>query len=279
MRCLAHHTLISKQIINPMLTPSMSSSGLKKTLRLLVKNGVIDRRLAHGKAFFEIAQDLPGRTKAADLIGCASDDLFRPKIRTGELLHHELCEYWIWTIRRLFPLATIIRADEIDGSELAQEILLADKGECEVFPDFLLHFPTSEHNRWTTVAFEIERTRKSNQRIIRKIKKYTCEARLDGVVYICDSARLSETIRLLYLKANQKRSQRIGHYSDFFFMLSNAIEPNMNPLDCMFNACGQPVYLDRWIMQLLTTKLAFRRPHEFADVLRGDQLNPDSAAL
>jgi hypothetical protein len=117
------------------------------------------------------------------------------------------------------------------------------------------------------IAFEIERTRKSDKRVLNKLKKYATATKIDGLVYICDSARLAETVRRLYEQTLSKNRLRIGHYSDFFFLFSNAIVPEVEPLKNIFNARGERIDLFDWVVRLLLHERSFRRPHHFADLV------------
>jgi hypothetical protein len=274
LKYVTDHTLVSKQVIKPVLKPKMSNAGLKKTMGLLVKKGILDTRKAHGKTFYEIGQDIETRTKAARLLGCHPDDLKKPKIRTQDLLHHEICEFWIWTIRHHFHEAIIIRDYEMDNSEVAKDILLNLGDSQEVYPDFLVIFPRTDLYARNAIAFEIERTRKSDDRILRKLKKYAVGTCIDGLVYICDSARLSETIRQLWEKSQHDSWRRIGHYSDFFFLFSDVTVPEDEPLEYIYNVKGNALDFRNWVVRLLGSKHTLRRNHLFADLVQGGQQNP-----
>jgi hypothetical protein len=178
-------------------------------------------------------------------------------------MHNQWCEYWALLIKRQFPQAEIVREHTINSHEIAKRILQLQQRDFDLMPDFLLIFPKTETNEATHIAFEIERTRKSDERILRKFKKYLNGTKTDGLIYICDSGRLSETIRLLYQTKLLASSHRVKHYGDHFFLFSDSLDGGGPSLPRLFNSNATTVSFHNWCGYLLSTKWTKRRDENF----------------
>ncbi len=265
LELLKVHGPLSIELIFRMLSPSMKKKKLRRCLASLRANGTIECRwVSQTKIFYQLSQALPNRNRTAELLKCAPDELHQPTLSRQDWIHNEWSEYWIKLLCSLFPEADVIRERDISNSATAKRILLVNDFEFELLPDFMLLFPKSESGAPTAIAVEIERTRKSNSRIIQKLGKYANKTQIDGLIYVCDSGRLSETIRTLYSDKWSDNAFRIKHYSDSFFLFSDAINSCDEPLDRIFNAKAEKVSIVDWCGQLRKTKPTLRRNAHFA---------------
>lgn len=215
--------------------------------------------------FYQLNQARPSRMKVSTVLHCDESETTRRLLRRQDWFHNQWCEFWSLLIKRSFPHAEIIREHDIEGHLTAKSILQQGSSDLELMPDFLAIFPGSESQQKLNLAFEIERTRKSDARILKKLKTYIYETHIDGLIYVCDSGRLSETIRLLYQqKANEKSHKKSG-YVDNFFLFSDSMTAGKNPLSSLYNAAGEPTDLANWIGKLRSTKQTLRRDAHFKD--------------
>lgn len=258
------HGQLTARTLNKMISPQMSHKKLVRALDRLLDKGVIDKRGSDfPRPYYFLSQAAPARTECASILNCEPDQLIQPLLKRKDWYHQELCEYWIFQLKKLFPQAEVVRDREILKHEMASNIMFTDRDGFDLFPDFLLIFPRVRREETVAVAVEIERTRKSNERLMRKLRSYMNATRVDGLLYVCDSGRLSDTIRMLYEKQTERKAIRSSHYSEYYFLFSDSIDTAVNPLERIFSANGKRVNLDEWIIPLLDNKWTLRRPAMF----------------
>lgn len=241
----------------------MREKKLRRALDRLREKRLIECRRSD-RTYYFISQAPRARSECSQLIGGMPDDFLQPLLKRSDWHHQELCEYWKFKLQQVFPTSIIVRDREIFSHNLGSRIMMADREGYDLFPDLLLVMPNECDERTVSVAVEIERTRKSNKRLIRKLKVYSTQTHVDGLLYICDSGRLADTIRQLYDQRTQAGYHRGRHYSEFYFLFSDAIETADEPLSRIFSARGQRVVLDQWMRTLLDTKWTLRRNEMFA---------------
>lgn len=265
LRLLGDHSPITMEMLRMMIEPPPPKKSLRKTVGVLRKAGLVDMLVGDGQTFFyQLHQSLPNRTRAASKFADDKPIPQRRLLRKQEWVHNQWCEYWALTIKRAFPKAQIVREHDANSDQIASNILLHDGTDLDLTPDLLLLFPTEKADQHkVSVALEIERTRKTDARIQRKLKKYIYETHLDGLIYICDSGRLSETIRLFYQQKTLERAHKKCGYADNFFLFSDAMSAASNPLATFYTASGKEAALDRWIHTLRATKPTLRRDINF----------------
>ena len=170
------------------LVTKIPKKDLRQSIGILKRNGLVDMLVGGESLFFyQINQSKTAREAAAMVTGAEASELIRPLLRRQDRYHDQWCEYWAWQLRRAFPTVDIVREYQINSNEIASKVLLLKQVDYELMPDFLMFLPASNGGR-VTIAFEIERTRKSDKRLLRKFKRYMEETRIDGLIYVCDSA-------------------------------------------------------------------------------------------
>ncbi len=245
------------------LVTEIPKKDLRQAFGLLKKRGLVDMLVGGERLFFyQLNQSLRAREEAARMIGCGSSELSRPLLRRQDRYHDQWCEFWSWHLRRAFPKVEIVREFQINSTEIAANVLQLKQVDYELMPDFLMFLP-SENGGRVTIAFEIERTRKSEKRLLRKFKRYMEETRVDGLVYVCDSGRLSETIRTLYETKLLDHSMRVRHYAENFFLFSDSLTGGTRPLESFFNSNAQPTSITSWCRTLCSTSRNARRDANF----------------
>lgn len=264
LQLIRDHGPVSIDILQRMAQPQMSKKNIRKSLGILRQKNLIELlNLNSQTTYYQIAQSEISRKQVAEILQCRADEITRPLLRKQDWLHNQWSEYWIFLIKRLIPEAEIVRERTIGCNEIAKRILRLKERDFDLMPDFLLMLPKEASCEPTYIAFEIERTRKSNERIMRKFKKYMEGTKIDGLIYICDSGRLSETIRMLYQSKLVTQSKRIKHYADHFFLFSDSMDGGGLNLNRLFNAKAESVSFVDWCVQLRTTKWTLRRDTQF----------------
>lgn len=264
LQIVKDHGPLSIDILHRMIEPEMSKKNIRKSLQLLRNKNLIEAAQSTKHAtFYMISQSFVSRTKSAEILKCHPEEIKQPLLRKQDWFHNQWCEYWILIMTKQFPNARIIRENSIGSHEIAMNLLQINEHDLDLRPDFLLLLPQTESKISTCIAFEIERTRKSERRLIRKFKKYLDGTHIDGLIYICDSGRLSETIRLLYQSKLVANSQRLKRFGENFFLFSDSLDGGGPQLSRLFNNCGKLTSFENWCGYLSTTKWTQRRDEAF----------------
>lgn len=264
LNLLKEHGPVSIELLHRMTEPPAPKTNLRQSLSILKKKGLVSSTSLDAQTtFYHLSQARSDRVATARLLQIDSNSLIQPLLRKQDWIHNQWCEYWIHLMTRIFPDAAIVREQSIQEHDLAKRVLQLQERDFDLMPDFLLSFPKTETTEATHIAFEIERTRKSDKRLMQKFRKYLNRTRIDGLIYICDSGRLSETIRVLYETRLVAQAHRIKHYADHFFLFSDSVVGGGPSLDRLMNAQGQPVQIQHWCQLLRTTKWTQRRDAEF----------------
>jgi hypothetical protein len=264
LRLVKDHGPVSIDMLQRMLESQVSKKNIRKSLGVLRGKNLIESVSTNSQStFYLISQSFASRRQSADLLECDPESIKSPLLRRQDWMHNQWCEYWALLIKRQFPMAEIVREHNIGSHEVAKHILQLQQRDFDLMPDFLLIFPKTETTEEIHIAFEIERTRKSDERILRKFRKYLNGTKIDGLIYICDSGRLSETIRLLYQTKLMAQAHRVKHYGDHFFLFSDSLDGGGPSLPRLFNSNANTVSFHNWCGNLLSTKWTKRRDESF----------------
>lgn len=258
LRVLLEHGALSSRGMREIIVPTISERALQYATKRLRDHKFIIRRMDYLPEnvgyFFQLSQRKKYREQVSQLLGVTAESLWKPKIRNQELFHSEECAIWKHRLKQMFPNAQLIRDIDIPADPRMDRVLLPLKRKFRLLPDLILRLPKLNGNGDINVAIEIEKTRKSNRRLLIKFNKLASGTRLDGVIYINDNDALAETLRKVYCANTLKSAPRISHYGNNFMLFSNgqyatgATEPKM------FNAALQNVSLREWIHFLVSTE-------------------------
>lgn len=263
---LKDHGPVSIDLLHRMTDPPSPKANLRQSLSILRKKGFINAvSIDTQTTFYHLSPFKNDKEIVAHILDIDTSSLNQSLLRKQDWIHNQWSEYWIHVISRIFPEAKIVREKSIAANETAKRILKLRQRDFDLMPDFLVSFPKNQNQEAVHIAFEIERTRKSNQRILRKLKKYLNGTILDGLIYICDSCSLSETIRMLYETKLIEQAHRIKHYANNFFLFSDSFVGGGPKLDRLLNAKTEQVEIEKWIMLLRKTKWTLRRDAEFVE--------------
>ncbi|RYZ93292.1 MAG: hypothetical protein EOP06_01450 [Proteobacteria bacterium] len=239
---------VTIDVLHECIKPTISKKNLRQALGILRRKGEVDMMIGgHNLFYYQLSQALPVREKLAQKLKCDAGELIEPLLRRQDWFHNQWSRLWEKVIQTRFPSAVIVREYVVGSNHLAQEVLLIEKEDIDCRPEFLVFFPKTKTTRSVSIAFEIERTRKSERRLKKKFDKYMNATRLDGVIYICDSGRLSETLRMIYQKSLIEKAFRIGHYGKHFFLFSDCLSAGPGAFERLFIAEGTRVSLAPWI--------------------------------
>ena len=225
LELLKLHGPLSFRGLKIMIEPKMQDRRLHDAIARIHRNGLIEKRQERvfrgAGVFYQISQHKNSESKLVEILKCTPSDLKQPYFRTRELMHTEACALWAYWLKRWYPGATIIRDYRFYAEPKAREIMLTEQNDFELRPDILMILNRNAAGHSVSIAFEIEKSRKSLRRLQAKLTKYANETGLDGLVYLCDSDEISEPVRRLYESRIMSTSNRIRHYGEHFFLFQN----------------------------------------------------------
>lgn len=263
---LRDHSPLTLEMLQRMTAPPIQKKNLRQAIGILKRKGIVEMVVSDQKTFYyQLNNSSAVRNEVALRLKDDDTKSARPLLSRRNWIHNEWCEFWALIIKKAFPEVEIIREHEIESHCLAKSILQQAGKPLDLMPDLLLIFPKTPTHEKVSIAFEIERTRKSDARIQQKLKTYIYESYVDGLIYVCDSGRLSETIRTLYQKKTIEKAHKKRGYAENFFLFSDSMSAGPSPLASFYNANGQPTSLINWCHKMRATKQQFRRDAQFRD--------------
>jgi hypothetical protein len=266
-KILKEHGPLSIRGIEACIEPPIKRKKLREVLNRLHKRGLLrkrfDKTLGGAGVSYQIAQDPATRAIIGELISVDPITLHQPYYRPRTFVHSEGCAVWFEIFQRLFPEHRIVREHEISSDEIASRLLLLKGEEDDLKPDFILLAPSTADGRTISVAVEIEQTGKSQKRLVRKLKKYTTQTLLDGLIYICDSHAMSERLRQIYRSKVLEQAMRVKHYGNNFFLFSDGVLAANGCEPIMVNSLLDDVSVINWMQTLISTKYRHRRDMKF----------------
>ncbi|MEQ1875659.1 MAG: hypothetical protein ABL958_03370 [Bdellovibrionia bacterium] len=258
IRALYENGPLSIRGIKCLIEPLISDNGARQSIRLLKQRGLVIPRFSglpeNCANYYQLSLRDDTRPILSKILEVHPLALMEPLINDNELIHSQECAVWTKWFRMMFPDAEVARELQFKKSEMLMRPLMIDYDNRHLIPDIILRMKNKAEDRFTTVAIEVERSRKASYRIAEKLRKLSCETRLDGVIYICANESISETIRHIYLSNIRHKASRVKHYGDNFFLFSNGKFSTVHNGPIMFNSELKQLSLFDWINFLVTTK-------------------------
>jgi transcriptional regulator CtsR len=277
---LKKHGPLSCKSLLQMIEPKIAYKKLREALQRLQKRNLVDKRfdrLFGGKGvFYNLAQTDEALQDLSQYTGIPVDELKQPHFRHRELLHSECCSLWSHVLSKMFPEVQIIRDFEFQNSSTAERIMLSSAQDLELHPDLLLIFPKVTTHEEIAIAVEIERSPKTVRRLKHKLKKYANGTHVDGVIYLCDTNEIRNSIAKVYESKAMQQSKRIGHYSENFLLFGDALSVHTEQFVEMFNSRFKTVFLPSWVNYLQQTRFNSRRDSQtFTPAIEGRYENTE----
>ena len=264
---LKEHGPLSFRALKKMVSPPMHDNALRAAIIRLMQKQIVKKRyenlFRNQGVFYQLSQNKESMQIASRFLNCAIDELRQPDFRYRELLHTQECGMWAHKLQKYFPKATIIRDFKFDKNDLAKNIMMINSKDCDIKPDLLLIFKNDETAPYITIAIEIERTRKTNKRLLKKLNNYANQTRIDGLLYVCESDRLKDVIAQLYQQKLSKEVIRVKHYLNNFFMFTTIDKVHELESDVLINSLNQHATLKNWINFLQENDFNSRRDKNF----------------
>lgn len=258
--------------IAKLVRPPMSEHKLRMALIRLSRKDLIRKRNekvfgGHG-TFYQIPQTRLEKAKVADYLNLPVQYLDQPDFRYRELVHNEDCALWMSAIKTLLPDVMCIRDFEFDRNPLAKKIMSLETKDFDLKPDFIFIQEDNSDRKFISIAVEIEKSRKSDERLFKKLYKYANSSHVDGVIYVCESQRIKEILQHIFKNKILHGARRIEHYPQNFFLFSENVDNCMNDDIHLFNSDEKMISIVDWTHYLQTTSFNQRRDRVIDDMER-----------
>lgn len=253
LKLLIHHGQLSKPTLLQIIKPKITDRRLREILQRLSQKGFIviqyDKIFGHHGVFYRLTEH-PERLKKISLItGISLQEINPPFIRHSELLHSQSCTAWAIKLGEIFPESKILSEHEFSTQNDFGKYFWINKGKAhfDQRPDVLLTLPKTDGTRNVCIAIEIERNNKSRKRLVEKIKKYTDESLVDGVIYVCSNDSIQRRLIDAYKSKTHHDLIRIRNYKHHFLVFATEKQnfENFNPL--LISTDGDTLRLKEWI--------------------------------
>ena len=273
LETLANNGPLSVRGLSVLLEPVIKRRQLQRALFRLFKRRLIEKQYSNqfrGVAvYYRTTQEKKYWPEIALMIDRKPNSLFQLPFRPVEYIHSETCSVWAYHFEKLFKDGIAIRDFQIQYSGIAKELVLAIDDHPELLPDILFVLPTEDGSRLVSIAIEIERYVKSDERTLMKLKKFAAGSRLDGVIWLCDGNGIASRLRDLYNARVIERANRVNNYGNNFMLFHADLFNYSKPEVLIKNAACEYVDIRSWINKLSTTPLIKRHDRDF-DVARAD---------
>jgi len=254
LRLLTTHEALSFGALQALMKPAISTRRLRDVLGRLIKTSLVRQPLFNQnsgtESFYEISE--PFRS-----------ELGISPIHSSLLTHNDSCSFTASLLMEEFPEARLFREHSIPRDEDLREAMQYERKTPDSLPDILIALPTTHKTRKALIAIEIERSKKSTTRMLKKIRKYAFRTRLDGVFYVSEDQAVLEAITTRYRQSTHAESNRIGHYRDHFLITGKCPTRQNLAFKNVHNSAGKPVSLTDWIRTLINVEKDDRRDFAF----------------
>jgi DNA-binding HxlR family transcriptional regulator len=258
---------LSVKGLEAIIRPRITKRRMQECLLRLYEKGLVIRRFEaspFSRQYYELSQSDRVRIDIHKLTGIHPDRLIQPYFRSQELLHNEECAYWSVYLKEAFPDADVVRDFRFKEHVEIMSHFLFDQDSLHLCPDIVLFFHETADLPRVAIAIEIELTRKSDQRLYQKFRKYIQTSRTDGVIYLCHRNSLIDAVRSVYGKHLTEKCVRVDQYRDHFLLLGDRTFDAKTLEPKLLNHQGQGVSLKSWVNILRSDNRYYRRKELFA---------------
>lgn len=264
---LKNYGPLTRKSLSQIASSIKSERNFRRTLNLLCEKKFICKRFENlngGQAtVYQINQNQGIRDILSVYLNCQSEELIQRDFRYRELYHEQIAAILAHKLKTMFPDASVYRDYQFNLDKRIQNILPLVNNIDFAKPDILLSL-WSNIRHSVSIAFEFERSIKAKSRLIHKLKSYSTESRLDGVVYIGSSDQIITNLREIYVEKILEKSLRIKHYGNNFLLCSTFSGDIKNALSLCLNSEMKTLRLVDWINHLTCIKESDRRNSSFS---------------
>lgn len=265
---LREHGPLPTAVISQILYPPMHLRRCREALLNLRRKRLVRRLYSNFPAgsagLYALCTTERELRQVAKILDVSPDELTVCHVPGGELQHGAQCALWAEHLKKLFPSAFVVRDWEISRFHEIAETMVSRGENRDLLPDIVFSIRASHAASPVLIAVEIERTRKSSARLMKKVNSLVYDTQFDGVLYVCGDFSIGEALREAFAHGNFARSRRIGRYaSDFILFTSfDALAGKLGPR--YVNALLQRRDLEAWIAEMQRKPVRNRAHEDFS---------------
>jgi len=258
---------LSSALIAEVARPRISVRDVRKVIKRLLKKGILavhhESTARTAGRFYIISHDMLAREQISKWLCLSAEDLRQPKFFAKEQEHTAKCALWSAYLKDEFSQAEIVRDLQVIKRRLYSGRRESAEDLRELVPDIMLNFSGEMVRETVSIGFEVERTRKSAKRLVKKLGKVVNQSVLDGVVYVCETGGVRDSIAAVLGEQRLLSSERIKHYGSAFILFTDKTLVSKNSQPILVNVEGKTVTLKAWVSALLKISADYRRSSHF----------------
>ncbi len=219
---LKQYGVMSRKTLQKVVPEIKKERNFRIYLKNLCQKQLIIKRLENINGsvgvFYQLNQSEKFREILATYLDCDSNQLRQREYRYKELFHEQTAILIAYYLNTNFPDAIVLREQELPRSAEAQKVIPNLDLMDQLKPDVLMLILDVTKTKIVSIAFEFERSVKTKNRLLHKLKFYTSQTHIDGVVYIASADRIINNLSEIYDSQVLEKAVRIKHYGKNFLL-------------------------------------------------------------
>lgn len=258
IRLLRDYGILDTKTIMQITKADSTGSLVRRNLETLENYRLVTTRRTgpQGRSinYYQLCQNSRRLEVMAKLLSCTPDELRQPGVHFANLPHEQACALVQKSLRDAYPEALILRDWQFHSNQEVKGLFPKGGLERKMYPDLTVKFaPTTQNPKPTWLGVEVERTRKSDERLGEKIHLYASRSFFDGVVYFSPTDLLLRRIGHIFNDEVRPDAHRINYYGDYF-LAAATLPTEIFDANGLLVSCGSEVlWLTNWISFLCNT--------------------------
>ncbi len=219
---LKKYGVMSRKTLQKVVPDIKKERNFRNYLKNLCQKQLIVKRLENINGsvgvFYQLNQSEKIREVLATYLGCDPNQLRQREYRYKELFHEQTAILIAYYLNTNFPDAIVLREQELPQNAEAQKVIPNLELMDQLKPDVLMLLPDITKTKIISIAFEFERSVKTKNRLLNKLKFYTSQTHIDGVLYIASADRIINNLTEIYDSKILEKAVRIKHYGKNFLL-------------------------------------------------------------
>ena len=219
---LKKYGVMSRKTLQKVVPDIKKERNFRNYLKNLCQKQLIVKRLENINGsvgvFYQLNQSEKIREILAQYLGCDLNQLRQREYRYKELFHEQTAILIAYYLNTNFPDAIVLREQELPQSAEAQKVIPNLELMDQLKPDVSMLLSDITKTKIISIAFEFERSVKTKNRLLNKLKFYTAQTHIDGVVYIGSADRIINNLTEIYDSKILEKAVRIKHYGKNFLL-------------------------------------------------------------